>query len=266
MRYVTTALFIIYIFQLGCGTTSGGADSRAAEPAGGRTTHDGLVEVETEGPGKLFLREDHGIGGYDAVAVVPSWVAYSRSSAKLKSELEDVYLASLEQTIWDLADDADISIVRQPGDCVLMIGAGFVNVDLAKSSTAKVLGNMVLVIEFQDSTRKQSLLRYAAPQRISSLPCGRRLSEGRRLARVVRETFSRRRGCSFQTSPWRRPPSSARVESPPVSFGRPRPNRARRDGQLRRLLVCFATGVATSGFASSPDANSAQAVYALEPW
>jgi hypothetical protein len=172
MRYVTTALFIIYIFQLGCGTTSGGADSRAAEPAGGRTTHDGLVEVETEGPGKLFLREDHGIGGYDAVAVVPSWVAYSRSSAKLKSELEDVYLASLEQTIWDLADDADISIVRQPGDCVLMIGAGFVNVDLAKSSTAKVLGNMVLVIEFQDSTRKQSLLRYAAPQRIEREPDG----------------------------------------------------------------------------------------------
>jgi hypothetical protein len=154
---------IIGIVSLGCGTTSGGG---AESAPGVKTTHDGLIQVDTDGPGKLFLRENHGIGGYDAIVVVPSFVTYQRGSTRLDEELQEVYLVSLEQALVDAADAAHVPIVYEAGDCVLKVGVGFVNVGLARSDSAPILGEMTLVIEYQDSMSGESLLRYAADEKI----------------------------------------------------------------------------------------------------
>ena len=165
---------LMLFVALGCGTTGGGGEGAAASTnriASGKsgsvaTTVDGLVRVETDGPGTLFLRPDHGIGGYDAIAIAPSFVNYRRKSARLDPEDEEVYLVSLEQALVDVAEAANVPVVKTKGDCVIKVGAGFVNVDLARSPNAKVLGPMTLVIEYQDSMSDQSLLRYAAQEKI----------------------------------------------------------------------------------------------------
>jgi hypothetical protein len=163
MRLTTTALTLVLAASLGCGSTSGGGGSKSND-AGEAASHDGLVEVETEGSGHLFLKPDHGIGGYDAIAVAPSFVSYRRTSARIDPEDEEIYLVSMEQAIIDAADSASIPVVNNVGKCVIKVGAGFVNVDLAQSDTADVLGRMTLVIEYQDSVSGQSLLRYFAEQ------------------------------------------------------------------------------------------------------
>jgi hypothetical protein len=189
MRALVISLIAVLTMSLGCGTTSGGGGEEAAPAkAGGQelmTTHDGLVRVEIEGPGHLYLRKDHGIGGYDAIAVAPAFLNYRRTSAKLDPDAEEVYLVSLEQAILDVADAANVRIVNDVGDCVIKVGAGFLNVDLARSDSAKVLGEMVLVVEYQDSMSGQSLLRYAAGQRVE------REEDGTSRQEQVEQSFDR---------------------------------------------------------------------------
>ncbi len=161
---------VVLFLCLGCGTTGGTSNAgRSPDSAKSKTvtkTVDGLVRVETDSPGVLFLRPDHGIGGYDAIAVAPSFVNYRRRSVRLDPADEEVYLVSLEQAIVDAAEAANVPVVDRVGDCVIKVGAGFVNVELARSSRADVLGQMTLVIEYRDSMSDQSLLRYAAQERI----------------------------------------------------------------------------------------------------
>ncbi len=182
---MTAALSIILIGFAGCGTTSGssGADGSAPTSKSPTTTVDGLIKVDTEGPGSLFLREDHGIGGYDAIVIAPSFVNYRRRSTKLDPDVEEVYIVSLEQALIDEADSIGVEIRSAPGECVITIGIGFVNVDLARSGTAKVLGQMVLVIQYQDSMSGQSLLRFSVPKKIE------RESDGTSREQQVRRSF-----------------------------------------------------------------------------
>lgn len=169
MRRMLLSLTILTIGSLGCATTtdSGGSSSSRAE-----TTPDGLVRVDTDSPGDLYLRQDHGIGGYDAVIVAPATVFYRRTSDRLDPDLQDAYLASLEQAVMDAADEAGVELVNTPGPCAVTIGIGFVNVELARSDSAKILGEMVLVIQYQDSMSGEALLRYAAPETIEHVQSG----------------------------------------------------------------------------------------------
>lgn len=163
MRGLSIALTAILALCLGCGTTTGGGGSGSQGPI---TTVDGLIKIETDARGDLYLRKDHGIGGYDAIAIAPAFVNYRRTSARLDPDDEEVYLVSLEQSLIDIAAAANVRIVDEVGECVIKIGAGFVNIDLARSASAKILGRMTLVIEYQDSISGQSLLRYAAQESI----------------------------------------------------------------------------------------------------
>jgi hypothetical protein len=165
LSIVLIVLTTILVVSLGCGTTAPAGSSNSKRKAQ-TTTVDGLDLVETDGRGELFLRKDHGIGGYDAIAIAPAIINYRRTSAKLDPDDEEVYLVSLEQSLLDVAEAADIPVVYAPGPCVIKIGAGFVNVELARSESAKELGRMTLVIEYEDSVSGQSLLRYAASERI----------------------------------------------------------------------------------------------------
>lgn len=182
MRGLFIALTSVLFVCLGCGTTGGEGGSRAEEEV---TTVDGLIKVETDVRGDLFLRKDHGIGGYDAIAIAPAFLTYRRTSAKLDSDAEEVYLVSLEQSLLDIAAAANVRIVDAPGECVIKIGAGFINVDLARSASAKILGRMTLVIEYQDSMSGQSLLRFAVRQSIE------RESEGASRDQQIADSFDR---------------------------------------------------------------------------
>ena len=156
---------IAAIIGVGCATSSGdGAPAVSARAV--ETTNDGLRRVESDRPGDLFLREAHGIGGYDAIVVAPSFVNYKRSSNRLDPDVEVAYLAASEQAVLDAAEEAGAPIVQKPGDCTIAIGVGFLNVELARSDTADVLGEMVFVIQYQDSMSGEALLRYVEPQRI----------------------------------------------------------------------------------------------------
>jgi hypothetical protein len=172
MRTATLVLSVFLTGLLGCGTTSGTGGSDKGYDSSSRTTPDGLVEVDTEGPGHLFLRKDHGIGGYDAIAVAPSFVSYQRNSARIDPEDEEVYLVSMEQAIIDAARANNVEVVNEIGNCVIKVGGGFVNVQLADSAYSDELGRMTLVIEYQDSMSGESLLRYYAEEKIGREPEG----------------------------------------------------------------------------------------------
>ncbi len=182
MRVTTTTLIIALIAGLGCGTPSGEPKSSDEERV---TTTDGLVKVDIDVPGVLFLREGHGIGSYDAFLIPAADINYRRRSIKLTPEMEDEFLAQLEQSLIDLAGDADIPIEQTPGECVMQIAIGLVNVELQRSSTAKTLGTMTLVMEFRDSMSRQTLLRYATQNRVES--GGRRADRSSQL----RESFDK---------------------------------------------------------------------------
>jgi hypothetical protein len=178
-----TALLVISL-GVGCGTptTTNEGPSNSQDQ---NTTIDGLVKVETAGPGDLYLRKDHGIGGYDAIAVAPSFMTYRRTSPKLDPDDEELYLVTLEQTLVDIAEAAHVPIVNSAGECVIKVGAGFVNIDLAGSETANVLGRMTLVIQYQDSVSGQSLLRSVSHQMIE------READGTSREQQIADSFDR---------------------------------------------------------------------------
>jgi hypothetical protein len=156
--------------SLGCaGATSGGPDASAGGDVAAKTpemTRDGLIKVAMDGPGDLYLRPDHGIGGYDAIVIADAFVTYRRTSARLDPDDEEVYLVSLEQALVDEANSIGAPIEYAVGECVIKIGIGFLNVKLARSTSAEVLGEMILVIDYQDSLSGESLLRLMVPQKI----------------------------------------------------------------------------------------------------
>jgi hypothetical protein len=169
---VAMLLTLIFIVSLGCGSTPDATTASAPAPPGLEMTPDGLIKVATEGRGSLYLRPGHGVGGYDSVVVAPAFVNYRRKSVRLDPEDEEAYLASLEQAAIDQAKEIGAPIVYQIGECTIKVGIGFLNVNLAKSESAEVLGEMLLVIEYQDSMSGESLMRVTIPQRIEREPEG----------------------------------------------------------------------------------------------
>lgn len=182
----------VSVISLGCGgATSSGPDGSSMASAGGeaarpeKTTGYGLVPAAMDGPGKLFLLPDHGIGGYDAIVIAQAFVTYLRTSARLEPDDEELYLVSLEQALVDEANSLGAPIVYEVGKCVITIRIGFLNVDLARSASAEVLGNMTLFIEYQDSLSGEALLRLTVDKTIM------RESAGMTRAEQVISSFER---------------------------------------------------------------------------
>ena len=159
-------------FVLGCGTTSSGPSTGSSAAPASQKTADGLIKVETEADGDLYIRPEHGIGGYDAIVIAEAFVNYRRSSARLEPEDEEVYIISLEQALVDEANSIGAPIRYEPGECVLKVGIGFLNVNLARNDSSAVLGEMLLVIEYRDSMSDESLLRLMVPKQIDREPEG----------------------------------------------------------------------------------------------
>ncbi|MBW2426933.1 MAG: hypothetical protein JRG86_22005 [Deltaproteobacteria bacterium] len=117
-------------------------------------------------PGVLFVREDHGIGSYDACLIAREGIAYQRGSRRLELEMEEEFKAHLEQSLFDLSEESGIPIVRSPAACVMLVGVALVNVDLERNDSAQLLGEMTLAMEFRDSLSAQPRLRYATRNHI----------------------------------------------------------------------------------------------------
>lgn len=158
MRGLGVLLVILALTGLGCGSTKNGSSGGGS--AATTQTVDGLTRTEIDAPGVLFIRDDHGIGSYDAFLIPEATISYRRRSVRLPTELESAFMASLEQTLIDAAQEADIPIVQTPGNCVLQVAMGLTDVDIERTKTRSI-GRLTLVMEFRDTLSGQPLLRYA---------------------------------------------------------------------------------------------------------
>jgi hypothetical protein len=182
MREQSLAYFIVLALCVGCATPESNIRTRMVESA----TDDGLALAVSDEKGDLFLRENHEIGGYDAVAVAPAFFSYRRGSTRLDDDLKVIYLASLEQALYDAAEETGAEIVDEVNSCVIKIGVGLVNVDLARpGSSSDVLGKMTLIMEFRDAESDQSLLRFVRHESID------RESDGGDRRDHIRDNFDR---------------------------------------------------------------------------
>lgn len=158
MRGFGVLLVILALTGLGCGSTKNGSSGGGS--AATTQTVDGLTRTEIDAPGVLFIRDDHGIGSYDAFLIPEATISYRRRSVRLPTQLESAFMASLEQTLIDAAREADIPIVQTPGNCVLQVAMGLTDVDIERTKTRSI-GRLTLVMEFRDTLSGQPLLRYA---------------------------------------------------------------------------------------------------------
>ena len=174
---------LLVLFGLGC--AAGG------ERAGGdrRTAASGLVETEIAMPGILFVRDDHGIGSYDAFLIPAAGLRYRRGSSTLSEDFEQVFKAQLEQTLYDAAEKAEIPIVREPGACVMVVAIGLVEVDVKRRPSADPVGQLTVAMEFQDSLSGEPLLHYEVAQSVANDGSGDEPEEQiiRRFDQMVRD-------------------------------------------------------------------------------
>ena len=164
-----TTGFLFLLALGGCGTDRGpdadqGSGVVPTDLAAAKTI-DGLERVEVDMPGVLFLREEHGIGGYDEFLIPPSTISYRRSSRKLPRVMEAEFLALLEQSLVDAAEDAEIAVVREPDACVMQVAMNLIDVEVDRRGRDG-LGRMTLLMEFRDASTGAPLLRYATENRV----------------------------------------------------------------------------------------------------
>ena len=143
-------------------------------------TVDGLVRTDIDAAGILYLRPDHGIGGYDAFRIAPVQISYVRGSRHMKDDLEEDFKKQLHDSLVDGIQRARIPITDKPGECVMQIGMALVDTEISRSTSAEILGKMILVMEFRDSMSRQPLLRFATMNRIQN--------ENRARSRLLRKS------------------------------------------------------------------------------
>ncbi|MBW2497725.1 MAG: hypothetical protein JRF61_10675 [Deltaproteobacteria bacterium] len=181
MRRVEIAVIIALFAGLGCGMMSTGSESDIERKP--TRTVDGLVHVQIDAPGVLFLRHDHRIGSYDALQIKPAWISYKRGSRRLATDMEEEFKQQLVQSLAELARAAAIPLVDSPGACVMAIEVGLLHLDLERSSYSESMGRLTLAMEFRDSESGDPLLRYATRNRIENP------GEGVTRRRQLRESF-----------------------------------------------------------------------------
>jgi len=162
------SLTTLLLFTLSCSTMPFG-DLFATQPL---RSADDLVRIDADLPGLLDLREDHGIGSYDEFLIPDATLSYKRGSRILTKPAEEVFLSLLKQTLVDATKAADISIVTEPGPCVMEIDLAVVGMKLQTRNRAKELADLTIVMEFRDSLSREPLLRYATENRVENASKG----------------------------------------------------------------------------------------------
>ncbi|MBK7951113.1 MAG: hypothetical protein IPK00_20705 [Deltaproteobacteria bacterium] len=129
---------------------------------------DGLRRVEIAVPGVLELRENHGIGSYDALMLPPANLRYRQDSQRLTYDAREIFLSVLHQTLVDATKAASIPIVSEPGPCVMEIEFDVVRMFIDVSERSKQIADLILVMQFRDSASGDILLRYATRNQIAT--------------------------------------------------------------------------------------------------
>lgn len=139
-----------------------------------------LVKVDLDVDGTLFIREDHQIGGFDAVYFPLGKVSYKSGSPRLPNASENEFLVLLEQSLVDRAESGGFEVADSPGECVLEMQVAIEEVDIARRSRTGGTGDwatLVFAIELSESVSGRPLARYSKRERIISPGTGEDRSE-----------------------------------------------------------------------------------------
>lgn len=166
-RALIARIQILLLLGLILGGLAGCASTGDTPGVADLSTVDGLKAQEIDAPGRLFLRDGHQIGAYDAFMISESSIAYDRRSRVLPPSIEASFLATLEQSLYDAAEESQIPIVDVPGACVMEVEMRLANVVVDRARAAR-LGTMTLVMEFRDTQSGEGLLRYATQNSIQN--------------------------------------------------------------------------------------------------
>jgi hypothetical protein len=130
-----------------------------------------LVKVDIGADGELFILEDHQIGGFDAVHFPLARIKYVTSSPTLPRRVENEFLALLEQSMIDSAEDGGFEVAERSGRCVLRVQVALVDVNITQRSRTGTTGDwatLTFAIELRESLSGRALARYSKRERIMS--------------------------------------------------------------------------------------------------
>ncbi len=125
----TTGL-LVSLLAMSIATACATSDTPSAQPADatpaplaakGPERIGDLVKVDIGSDGELFIREDHQIGGFDAVHFPLARIRYKTGSPTLSKQVENEFLALLEQSLIDSAEDGGFEVAERSCRCVLRV-------------------------------------------------------------------------------------------------------------------------------------------------
>ena len=164
MRRTTVATILTLWMTFGCRS----APPHSVPPQHPLPPIGGLERVDIAVPGVLELRENHGIGSYDALLLPQATLRYRPESQRLTPDAREVFLSMLHRTLVDATHAASIPIVTEPGPCVMEIEFDVVRMFIDVSERSKQVAHLVLVMQFRDSASGDLLLRYATENEIAT--------------------------------------------------------------------------------------------------
>ena len=130
-----------------------------------------LVKVDIGVDGELFIREDHQIGGFDAVHFPLARIRYGKGSPTLPKRTENEFLGLLEQSLIDAAEGGGFEVAERSGRCVLQVQVAIEDVNISQRSRTGTTGDwatLTFVIALRESLSGRALARYSKSERIMS--------------------------------------------------------------------------------------------------
>ena len=130
-----------------------------------------LVKADIGVDGELFIREDHQIGGFDAVHFPLARIRYGKGSPTLPKRTENEFLGLLEQSLIDAAEGGGFEVAERSGRCVLQVRIALEDVNISQRSRTGTTGDwatLTFVIELRESISGRALARYSKSERIMS--------------------------------------------------------------------------------------------------
>jgi hypothetical protein len=175
----TTGL-LVSLLAMSIATACATSDTPSAQPADatpapvvakGPERIGDLVKVDIGSDGELFIREDHQIGGFDAIHFPLARIRYETGSPTLSKRVENEFLALLEQSLIDSAEGSGFEVAERSGRCVLRVQVAIEDVDITQRSRTGTSGDwatLTFTIELRDSLSGRALARYSKSERIMS--------------------------------------------------------------------------------------------------
>jgi hypothetical protein len=139
-----------------------------------------LVKVDIGSDGEFFIREDHQIGGFDSVFFPLARIRYEADSPTLSKKAENEFLALLEQSLIDSAEDGGFEVAERSGRCVLRVQVAIEDVNITQRSRTGTTGDwatLTFAIDLRESLTGRALARYSKRERIMSPGTGENRAE-----------------------------------------------------------------------------------------